>query len=451
MTRLFDDVANSVRRRFGVGTYFLRVVASSGWMLAERVLRYALGFFVGIWLARYLGADQYGLLNYALALVAVLGFASTLGLDSLVVRDLVHDPSLREELLGTLIALRLCGGLLLVAASAVAVAVLETGGPLVASLVTLIALGVALNAFESVETWFQSALATRRPAIARSGVLLAAAILRIVLIIIEAPLIAFAWAVLLEFALLAGAMLLTYRRAVAPLRTLRPRFGHARALLREGWPLVASTALASLTLRLDQVLLGQFVGFGEIGSYALASRIVEVSYVLPTVLLAGVFPAMIAARNGDATMYARRLQSMFDALIWLALAFALPTFMVARPLVHLLVGDAYPEAGQVLRILAWMPLIVFFGLARQRWLIAEGSLRLSMGIDLLAVAIGVALNLVLIPRMGAVGAAWAAVASSPAATVLLLPFAHGVRRSAMMLVRTATAPVRLIRVRTSQS
>jgi PST family polysaccharide transporter len=449
MTRLFDDVANGVRRRFGVGTYFLRVVASSGWMLAERVVRYALGFLVGIWLARYLGADQYGLLNYALALVTVLGFASTLGIDSLVVRDLVRDPSLREELLGTLIALRLCGGLLLVAASAVAAVFLAGGGPLLVSLVTLIALGVAINAFESVETWFQSVLATKRPAIARSGALLASAILRIFLILIEAPLVVFAWAVLLEFALLAGAMLLTYRRAVAPLSTLRPRFERARALLREGWPLVASMALASLTLRLDQVLLGQFVGFGEVGSYALASRIVEVSYVLPTVLLAGVFPAMVAARDGDSTSYAHRLQSMFDALMWLALAFALPTFLAARPLVDLLVGDAYPEAGPVLRILAWMPLVVFFGLARQRWLIAEGSFRLSLGIDLLAVAINVMLNLAFIPRLGAVGAALAAVASGPTATVILLPFAPNVRRSAWMLIRTATAPARLMRANQS--
>jgi O-antigen/teichoic acid export membrane protein len=59
------------------------------------------GFFVGVWVARYLVPENYGILSYSLAFVALFQGIAKLGLDGIVVRELVKFPEKRDEFLGT--------------------------------------------------------------------------------------------------------------------------------------------------------------------------------------------------------------------------------------------------------------------------------------------------------------------------------------------------------------
>ena len=51
------------------------------------------GLFVGVWIARYMGPEQFGIYNYALVFVAMFSALSNLGLDGIVVRNIVRDPA----------------------------------------------------------------------------------------------------------------------------------------------------------------------------------------------------------------------------------------------------------------------------------------------------------------------------------------------------------------------
>src|ERR1051325_10626811 len=87
-----------------------KIVGNTGWLLADRILRLGVGLFVGVWVARYLGPEQFGLYNYALAFAGLFGAFATLGLDSIVVRDIVSNPANKNEVLGTAFVLKLIGG-----------------------------------------------------------------------------------------------------------------------------------------------------------------------------------------------------------------------------------------------------------------------------------------------------------------------------------------------------
>ena len=107
------------RAWLGARPHVQRVVSNTGWLLGDRIFRIAVGLLVGIWVARYLGAEQFGLIAYATAIVTLVTPLASLGLDNIVVRDLVrrqHDPGLT---LGTCVLLQLAGS---VAAMSVAVA-----------------------------------------------------------------------------------------------------------------------------------------------------------------------------------------------------------------------------------------------------------------------------------------------------------------------------------------
>lgn len=70
---------------------FMRYFANTSWLFGEKILRIIVGLFVGIWVARYLGPERFGLFSYAQSFVGLFSAIATLGLDGIVVRELVKD------------------------------------------------------------------------------------------------------------------------------------------------------------------------------------------------------------------------------------------------------------------------------------------------------------------------------------------------------------------------
>ena len=100
---------------------FMKYFKNTSWLFGEKILRMVVGLFVGIWVARYLGPEQFGLFSYAQSFVGLFTAIATLGLDGIVVRELVKDESRRDELMGTAFWLKILGalGVLIVLAIAV--------------------------------------------------------------------------------------------------------------------------------------------------------------------------------------------------------------------------------------------------------------------------------------------------------------------------------------------
>ena len=88
---------------------FIKYFKNTSWLMFEKILRMTVGLFVGVWVARYLGPEEYGLLAYASAFVAIFVAITSLGLDGILVRELVKNKSQRDILLGTAFNLKLMG------------------------------------------------------------------------------------------------------------------------------------------------------------------------------------------------------------------------------------------------------------------------------------------------------------------------------------------------------
>ena len=87
------------------------MLANSGWLLADRLLRMFPALVVGAWVARHLGSGRYGVLAYAIALLAFVTPLAMLGLEAIVVRDVTQDAAKAPRILGTALFLRIAAGL----------------------------------------------------------------------------------------------------------------------------------------------------------------------------------------------------------------------------------------------------------------------------------------------------------------------------------------------------
>jgi O-antigen/teichoic acid export membrane protein len=389
--------------------YLQNLITNTGWLFAEHVLRMAIGLVVGIWVARYLGPEQFGLLSYAFAFVFVFSSFAMLGLEWVVVRTLVREPARRTEILGTAFLLKLIAGAATLALSFGAVVFLRPGDRLTWALVGVIALGNVFNASGVISFWFQSEVQAKFTTYAKSAASLSGAALKVALISSQAPLVAFAWVALAESLVGSLGLVAAYRWRGQRLREWRVTGTMAKQLLRDSWPLLLADVVVLAYLRIDQVMLGQMGDPAEMGIYSVAVILAEVWYFIPMAVATSVFPGVVAAReSGEQTFY-EQLQKYYKLMAFLAYAVAVPVTLVGNQAVALLFGPSYAAAGPMLIGLVWAGLFVNLSIARSSFLVAQNWNRLHALADLLGLLVNVGLNLVLIPEYGGNGAVVASI------------------------------------------
>jgi PST family polysaccharide transporter len=409
------------------------VLGNAGWLLAEKAVRLLVGVAVSAWVARYLGPDRFGALSYAFALVALIAVVANAGLDAIVVREIARDPARREAVLGSAFAIKLAGAGLGVAAALGAALLLREPGDALPWLVLPAALVLAFQAFDTVDLWFQSQLKARQAVLARNAAFLLIVAFKAALVLAAAPLWAFAWAALLEAALTAAALALAYRLNGERLRAWRVEAPRVGALLREGWPLMAAGLMVAIYMRIDQVMLGAMAGAEAVGVYSAAVFLSEPWYLIPMAVVGSAAPALARWRDADPALYERRLVQLFRGLLIAALAIALVVSLGSDLLVRLVFGERFSAAAPVLAVHAWAAIFVALGVASSQFLVLEGLARVSLHRTLAGAVLNVVLNLLWIPKYGALGCAWATLLSSATATFFLFHTAGTRRCLALML------------------
>jgi len=412
-----------------------KAVANTGWLFADKVLRVIVGVIVLIWLARYLGPEKFGILNYSIAFVAIFSRIATLGMESIVVRDVVRDPRASNEIIGTAIGLRLGGALAAVALTIGAIFVLRPEDPLTRWMVIIIATGMIFQTLDVIDLWFQSRMQSKYTIYAKNAAFMAANFAKIGLIVIGAPLIAFAWITLAEAVIGAAGLLIVYRRTGNLLLRWSVNLSRAGALLKDSWPLILSGLAVVTYMRIDQVMLGEMIGANSVGIYSAAVRLSEGWYFLPLAIATSVFPSIVATRKVNEGLYQERLQKLYHFMTWLAIAIALPVTFLSQYIIDFLYGPGYEGAGTVLAIHIWAAVFVFLGYASGQFLLTENYTRISFYRAFWGMIVNVILNFLLIPRYGVNGAAVATLISQFGATFGIV-FIKYTRRQAIMMVKS---------------
>lgn len=437
-------VPESPLRRLLRGAQLRGAAANFGWLLADRVLRLGLGLFVMVLVARHLGPSDYGVLAYAGALVASFGGVVSLGLDALVVRDLVRTSERAGEILGTAFALRLGGAVASIAGAIAVVVCLKRDDSVAIELVVILSCTNLFLAADAIDLWLQSRVLGRTAVIARSVPLLLMATVRVMLALTDSPVHAFAVATAVESGLAAGGLVVAYRWRGERFRCWTASRKYAATLAREGWPLFLAVAMVAGRIRLEQILLGQMAGYEPVAQFAVASRVVDFWTVVPMTVMVSLFPAIVRARERGSGEYLVNLQRLYDGLVWAAILFATAVWLAGPRVVVWLFSVRYAPAAEVLTILVWSSIWISFALARGRWLVAEGRTRDALMVEGAVLVVGIAANLVLIPAYGALGAAFANLISLLLGNLLVAGVSAPIRLSFAMLGRSLILPLRLL-------
>ncbi len=387
-----------------LGLNYQKYATNTLWLVSERVLRLGINLFVSVWVARYLGPEHFGSLSFSLSFVLLFSAIAWMGLNQIVVRDLVVSPEDTEEILASAFWLKVVGTLLMWLGLAAVWPWLDTTEAEML-MVFWVAGSTFFQVFDVLDFHFQALVQSRYVVWAQTAHMLISSATKLWLIWLQADLHWFAMAYALEHLVQALGLWILHHVTQGGMSFLSAKLARMKSLMQESWPLLLSGVTVLICARMDQVMLKQMIGPEATGQYAAAVRISEAWYFVPMAICNSVFPSIVRSKAESLELYERRLRQLFGLMIWMGVAVALITTWLAPWGMPFLYGQNYSESGAILQIHIWAGVFVGLGFAVGKWDVNENLMRYGLGKALLGVLINLILNYLTIPVFGGLGAA----------------------------------------------
>lgn len=372
--------------------------------MAEQLLRILSGVFVGIYVARYLGPEQFGVLSYVLAISAFMLGVARLGMDAVLVRELVNSPEKNNQLMGTAFWLMLLAALACYIVAALGISLIDEVSS-IKFYAYIVSASTFFTSFLVIDYFYQSKIKAKYPAICKTLTLLLMSIAKLGLIFASADLFWFAVAALLDHVVLAALL------SFAVVKTHTVNFlkyfslDDAKSLLKSAWPMVLTALASMIFMRIDQVMIRSMLGMHELGIYSAAVKVYESWIILPYVITISLLPAIVKLKQGDEQNYHRKLCHLFRVVIWLSVLAAIIVSLLSTPIMTIAFGSRYTQSASVLSILMWTAAFASMSSVSARYFNAENMEKKIALRTAIAAAANIGLNLLLIPQYGIKGAA----------------------------------------------
>ena len=412
---------------------FQKYFKNTGWLMLGKIL----SLIVGIFIAKFLGPHDFGDLSFAVAFTAIIAAVGTLGLDSFIIREILHQPAKRDEVMGTAFWMRIGVSIFLVPASVLIYlffrSLADQQGAELTLVITFCASALFFKAFNIIDSYFQSQVRSKFVVQVQNICLIISSLIKISFVLLKLPLVYFAFALVLDGLMLSIGLVIIYHRENLQIKAWVFNTARAKSLLSQSWPLILSAVMVTLYMQIDILMLKYFAGSTEAGIYSAAARISEAWYFIPVAIVTSVFPAIIHARKTDIARYQRRLQNLYDLLVAISLPVALIVSLGADTFIRLVYGEQFDGAGVMLSIHIWSGIFVFLGSASGQYLLAEGFTMISFYRTAIGAIANILLNLWLIPMYGGLGASAATLIAYFIATFSILLYSKTRQQGLMVL------------------
>jgi len=328
---------------------FKKYLANTSWLFFERILRMGISFVVTIFVVRYLGPKDFGLYSYALSFFWLFASLSTFGLEAITTREIVKHPDTKDEINGTIFFLRLAGSL--AAIILIAATLFLTGEETYTAILILILSGSFLfQSFSAIEYYFRGIVKAKYNAYALSASVILSSALKVMFILLKAPLIYFVYAVVFEYAVLAFGLIAVYHHNKLSIFNWKYSKTLASSLLKDSWPLMLSGLVVMVYMRIDQIMIKNMINVEAVGYYSTAVRLCEAWYFIPVTLCNSIFPAIVNAKNVSTEFYNNRMQKLYDLLTWLAIGIAIPVTIFYGKIIQIVFRNKFYTAAPDLKI-----------------------------------------------------------------------------------------------------
>jgi len=386
----------------------LTATKNVGWALLSKAVTWLGTFIVGIFVARYLGPEQYGLMNYVISYVAIFQAFALFGMDNIEIREEAKNRDDRDAIIGTAFVLKL----ILAAATILLIFItitLSVNDAFTRTMIMMYSLTIVCSCFFVTRNYFTAIVWNEyvsKSEIIRTVILM---IIKVLLLVVHAKLVWFIAAVTFDYVLLASGYCFSYSKKIGKISLWRFDKNWAKVLLRQSLPLMLSLTTVVIMQRIDQLMIKNMIDNESLGQYSVAFKFVEIMIIIPTIMAQTISPMLVKIKKENEEEYAGKSQIFIDLTVWICVIMAVVVCLIAYPLIKYTFGEQYLLAVPVLQIMSFKVVGDALSQTSGQMIIIEGIHKYMVIREILGCICCVLMNLLLIPRYGIVGSAIASV------------------------------------------
>lgn len=414
-----------------------RVAKNAGWLVGSKVVQMILSFFISLLTARYLGPSNYGLINYATAYTTFFSALCSLGLNSIIVKELLDNPDSEGNVLGTAIGMKLVSSICSVLCIIGISILFDHKDSLTVTVVILCNLGLILQVFDTIHYWFQAHLLSKYSAIIN---LIAYTVLsgyRIFLLATGKGVQWFAIGASVDHLVIAILLLVLYKRKNSSGLSFSGK--RAKLMLQKSYHFILSGLMVSIYNSTDRLMLKQMLDETEVGYYSLAVSLCTMWTFVLVAIIDSMTPDILGHfKNGNIDLFKRRNKQLYAIVFYTSIIVSILFCIFGEFAIKILYGDAYLPAVMPLRAITWFVAFSYLGSARGVWIISYGHQRYLKYIYALAAVMNIALNSVFIPLWSGTGAAIASLITQISTSIFLPVLFKPLRPNIKLIIEAIT-------------
>lgn len=380
-----------------------KLVKNAAWIIVCKLIQAILNLVVTMLSARYLGPAGYGIINYAASLVAFAVPIMQLGLNSIIVMEIVNDPETEGEALGTSMLLCFLSSFLSIAGVVAFTLIANRTETETIKICFIYSLLLIFQSVEILQYWFQSKLLSKYTSIFMLIAYTFVSAYKIVLLITKQSIYWFTLSQALDFLIIDICLIITYK--IKGEYKLSVSFKRAKQLLSKGRYYIIPGLMITIFAQTDRVMIKLMIGDDATGYYSAAVTCAGMLSFVFTAIIDSFRPVIFESRKKSTNDFVENLKRLYTIIIYLSLIFSLVVTIFARLIILILYGQDYTPAITALRIVAWYTTFSYLGSVRNIWILAEQKQKYLLVINLCGAVLNVLLNFIFIPLIGINGAA----------------------------------------------
>ncbi|MBP3360678.1 MAG: flippase [Clostridia bacterium] len=411
-----------------------KVARNSAAIIAGKIIQMVLSFIISIFSARYLGPGNFGIIGYAAAVVTFLIPVANLGLSSIMAYECIHDPKAEGEIFGTAVFMRLMSGILCVLGTIAFSAFFDTGEMTTKLVLVLYSTELLFKSFEIFESWFQIHYISKYTAISTFIAYIVVSIYKIYLLATGAKVTWFALAMALDYFVLSFLYFIFYKVNGGQKLTISTE--RAKHLWMRGKSFIISGLMVAVYLQTDKIMLKNMLSETEVGYYTLSSSLITYWAFVLAAIINATTPVILEYFEVDKSKFEKALVGRYSLIFYLCMTVAIIIFVLIKPVILVLYGDAYLPACGIARVLTFGSLFTYWGVAKGDWFVATNNQRYVKWLSFSGAVINVVLNYILIKSIGVIGAAAATVFSEMTVNFITSIFIKDIRISSIYMLKS---------------
>lgn len=375
------------------------------WLFSDKAIKLAIGLFIVAVLARYLGPENYGKLNFALAVIAIMEVVTALGLKGVLVTKLSKRPNDQLLIIGSAFFLRLSVSTIVFILFSFLINIYEIYDTLTKNLMIILAFGMIFKSSQVINYWFESQIKSKYTVWCENTVFLIASLLKFIVVYYDYGVYVISLVLTLESILIFFFSIYIYQRFECSVKLWSFSIDKSISLLKESWPLIISSASWIIYTRVDQIMIKWISGDQGVGYYSAAVRISDLINIIPSIIAFSILPMLIKDKLPMEVLN-RKFQDLYDIVIGFTIGICLFVTCFSFSIVTIIFSDKFSISATVLNIHAWSAVFISMATISGRYLINIGYQKITMYRHLIGILLNVPLNYFLIPQYGIVGAAY---------------------------------------------